>query len=515
MLQRGTSFRARVVTLGVVLALVGAVGAPRAGGNPTGDLPAEANHTGTYRIDGVTTREQRTAIARTGAALEIIGADFVIVRAIPAEVTAINGAGFATEVVAGIDDFPAADSGFHNYSETFVDVSAVAAAHPDIVDVFVVGDSYEGRDLLAVKISDNVNVDEAEPEVLYDSMHHAREHLTNEMALFTLHLFADEYATDPSIRNLVNTREIYVIMSVNPDGSEYDIATGNYRFWRKNRQPNPGSQFVGTDLNRNYDYNWGCCGGSSGDPASETYRGPSPFSAPETDAYRDFVNSRVENGVQQIRSNISFHTYSQLILWPYGYTFQDLPPDMEPDDHATFEAMGEFMADTTCTPEDGCYTPEQSSDLYITDGTSVDWMYGVHRIFSMTFEMFPSEFDGEGFYPDDEDIVPQTERLREAVLYYTTQAACTYTAAGLQSAHCPRVRTMTPREGSAGDTVTITGAGFTDAVQVAFNGAPAASFTVVSDTEITAVVPVGATSGRISVERDRGTGFGKAFRILP
>ena len=90
--------------------------------------------------------------------------------------------------------------------------------------------------------------------------------------------------------------------------------------WRKNRQPNAGSTAVGTDLNRNWAWQWGCCGGSSGTFSSETYRGTAPFSAPETTVVRDFVNSRVVDGVQQIKTGIDFHTYSELVLWPYGYT---------------------------------------------------------------------------------------------------------------------------------------------------------------------------------------------------
>ena len=84
---------------------------------------------------------------------------------------------------------------------------------------------------------------------------------------------------------------------------------GFLRSWRKNRQPNSGSSNVGTDLNRNWAYQWGCCGGSSGSTSSSTYLGSSPFSAPETAHLRDFVNSRVVGGVQQIKVNIDFHTY--------------------------------------------------------------------------------------------------------------------------------------------------------------------------------------------------------------
>ena len=103
------------------------------------------------------------------------------------------------------------------------DIHAVETAHPDIVHVFSIGKSYQGRDIWAAKISDNVATDEAEPEVLFDALHHAREHLTVEQALYLLHLLADGYGTDTQITNLVDTREIWIIFAVNPDGFEYDL----------------------------------------------------------------------------------------------------------------------------------------------------------------------------------------------------------------------------------------------------------------------------------------------------
>src|SRR5258705_6152105 len=166
-----------------------------------------------------------------------------------------------------------------------------------------------------VKISDNVATDENEPEVLFDAHQHAREHLTVEMALYIMHLLVDNYGTDSRITNLVNGREFWIVPDMNPDGGEYDIATGAYRSWRKNRQPNTGSSNVGTDLNRNWSYQWGCCGGSSGSTGSETYRGPSAFSAPETQRLRDFVLSRRIGGGQQIQNQHHLHTYSEPVPW--------------------------------------------------------------------------------------------------------------------------------------------------------------------------------------------------------
>jgi hypothetical protein len=275
-----------------------------------------------------------------------------------------------------------------------------------------------------------VGDDETEPEVLLTHHQHAREHLTVEMALYTLHMLTDEYGVDSQITDLVDSREIWIVFDLNPDGGEYDIATGTYRSWRKNRQPNSGSSAVGTDLNRNWDYRWGCCGGSSGSPSSTTYRGPAAFSAPETAVVRDFVASRVIDDVQQITAHIDFHTYGELVMWPYGYTPTDVPVDMTQDDHDVFVEIGEAMAATND------YTPQQLHDLYVTDGTITDWLYGAHRIFSYTFEMYPVTSGQGGFYPPDEVIPAETGRNREAVLILLEEAGCPYAVIGKAAAYC-------------------------------------------------------------------------------
>ncbi|MFD0479526.1 M14 family zinc carboxypeptidase [Nonomuraea thailandensis] len=309
------------------------------------------------------------------------------------------------------------------------EINALVAAHPTIMSQSNYGTSYEGRNLRLIKISDNVGTDENETEVLFTAHQHAREHLTVEMALYIMHLLTDNYGSDTRITNLVNTREIWIMPDMNPDGGEYDIATGSYRSWRKNRQPNSGSSAVGTDMNRNWAYNWGCCGGSSGTTSSETYRGASAESAPEVRAAANWVRSRVVGGVQQIKSHIDWHTYSELILWPYGYTFNDTAPGLTQDDRDAHATLGQNMASTNG------YTPEQASDLYITDGTIDDWMWGVYKIFSFTFEMYPTG-SSPGFYPPDEQIVPQTTRNREAVLRFLEYSDCVYRIIGKEAQYC-------------------------------------------------------------------------------
>jgi carboxypeptidase T len=338
-----------------------------------------------------------------------------------------SGAAAQPPTAAAVEpNFPATMSGYHNYVEMVAEVRQAAVSYPSIVKVFSIGKSYQGRDILAAKISDNVGTDEDEPEVLIDALHHAREHLSTEQALAVLRWLTKGYGTDTTVTRLVNTREIYIIFAMNPDGLRYDLTGSPFRAWRKNRQPNAGTTAIGTDLNRNYAYRFGCCGGSSGNPSSLTYRGPRAFSAPETQAFRDFVNSRVINGVQQIRTHITLHTNGKQVLWPYGYTRTDVPADMTTLDHAGLAKLGREMAALNG------YTPMQSSDLYVTDGDQIDWLYGQYRIFSYTFELYPAETGSvsKDFYPDDSHIAAETARNRSAILLLIDRAGCPYQGLG-------------------------------------------------------------------------------------
>ncbi|MEU4803258.1 M14 family metallopeptidase [Actinosynnema sp. NPDC023587] len=380
------------------------------------------------------TPEARTEVARTG--VDVLGLDGskLTVIAEPrqqwrlratglplkdlgdadAQLAALGKADFTDRTGdVGTEDFPSGYTGYHNYQEMVAELNQTVRDHANLVKLSSIGKSYEGRDLWLLKISDNPGVDESEPEVLFTCNQHAREHLTVEMCLRIIKQYTDGYATSPAIKDLVDSREIWIVTSVNPDGAEYDIASGSFRAWRKNRQ---GS---GTDPNRNWGYKWGCCGGSSSSPSSETYRGPSAFSAPETQRVRDFVNGRVVGGVQQIKSHIDWHTYSELILWPYGYTTADTAPGLDATQASAFSTLGRRMASLNG------YTPEQSSDLYITDGSVNDWMWFQHKIWSYTFEMYPRSAGGtSGFYPRDTQIAPQTARNDSAVELFLTYSDC-------------------------------------------------------------------------------------------
>ncbi len=338
--------------------------------------------------------------------------------------TAVLLAGAAGPALAAAE-FPPGWEGYHTYAEMRADVAAVAAAHPGIVLPFSIGTSYRGREILAAKISDNVGTDEDEPEVLFDGLHHADEHMSLEMTLQILHWLADGYGTDTRITDIVDTREIWIVFAVNPDGAQFDIKGGRFHYWRKNRQPNANGT-IGTDLNRNYGYKWGGGGRTSTNPLAITYRGPHAFSAPETRAMRDFMASRVVDGRQQIRAAITFHEYARLVMWPYGYTRRDIPGDMTVADHAALAKIGHRMAKTNG------YRAEQASDLYVTSGTSRDYLYGKYRVFSYTFELSIRD------YPRSGRIGPETGRNREAVLYLMEKAWCPLAVLGpeVRAARC-------------------------------------------------------------------------------
>jgi len=334
---------------------------------------------------------------------------------------------------ASAADFPAADSRYHSYAEMVKVLMDTQAAHPDIVSITSIGKSYKGRTIYAVKVSDNVGTDENEPEVLFDSLHHAREHLSLEQSLALLRWLTDGYGTDARITKIVDSREIWIIPSVNPDGAEYDLGGNPYRQWRKNFQPNAGTKARGTDLNRNYGYRWGCCGGSSGSPSLPTYRGKAPFSAPETQVMRDFMLSRRVDGQQQIKVAITFHTAGEQVLWPYGYTKTDVPADMTVDDHAALATLGKAMA------RRNGYTAMQSSSLYVTDGDEIDWAYGTQRIWMYTMELYPSKAKVSSlkrFYPRDEVIGRETLRNKDAILYLIEHAGCRWSVIGKGAMNC-------------------------------------------------------------------------------
>jgi carboxypeptidase T len=256
--------------------------------------------------------------------------------------------------------------------------------------------------------------------------HHAREHISVEMPLMLAQNLVRRYrAGDARIVRMIESREISIIPAVNPDGLEFDIAGDRYKMWRKNRRHNGGSSY-GVDLNRNYGFMWGT-GGSSSSPNSDTYKGPQPFSEPETRAIRDFVLAR-----NNLTTLLSFHTFSELILYPWGHKYEKIEDEKSFNVHRT---MAQQMARWNG------YQPQQSSELYIASGDTVDWSFGERGLVSFTFELDPKSIWDGGFYPGQDRIDVVFQKNWEPCLYLIENANNPYQVTtpthqrfGLQSA---------------------------------------------------------------------------------
>ncbi len=287
---------------------------------------------------------------------------------------------------------------YHTYDEMIAELLALEAAYPAIAELDTLGTSIEGRYLFVLKISDNVGVDEEEPEVLVMGCHHARELMTVEVTLHLINHLLTNYGTDPLATQLVDGREIWIAPMINPDGHVYvqnNHSDAWWDWWRKNRRDN-GDGTYGVDLNRNYGYMWGYDNvGSSGTTSNELYRGTAPFSEPETQAVRDFCIGR------EFTLSLSYHTYGELILYPWGYT------DELTDHHELFSILADSMNVGLG------YTAETGYGLYPTNGDTDDWTYGEtvekNRIFGLTVEM--NTYDEGGFGPPDNLIAPTVEKL--------------------------------------------------------------------------------------------------------
>jgi len=293
---------------------------------------------------------------------------------------------------------------FHSYAELEQELMDLEESYPDLATVIDIGDSLELRNIYALKISDNVWAEEQEASVIFLGCHHAREWISVEIPLLLGKYLVESYDSNLEVRNLVNNCEIWIVPLVNPDGLEYSIHF--YRYWRKNLRDNGDGTF-GVDLNRNYGYKWGHDNlGSSSDPFSEIYRGSAPFSEPETQAIRDLFTQKT------FQALVSYHSYSQVILYPWGYT--EAPSDKD----ALLSEIAKKMA-ALMEPENGrYYEPERAgASFYLTNGDTTDWSFGVYWIPSFTVELPPnSRLTGEFFNPES-DIQSIFNENLPAMLY--------------------------------------------------------------------------------------------------
>ncbi|WP_409484529.1 M14 family zinc carboxypeptidase [Arsenicicoccus dermatophilus] len=451
----------------LVLALAGSAGLLAAGsaaalplaqetGSPhpvaTSQAPA------TYLVSGDRTA-LRAGLSRSGVDVQGPVGDTATVAGSPAELAVLRGMGLtltpttssadrANERVAAIaaqrrakgvavqaaGDFPAGDEAYHTYAETLSAMDRTVSSHPELASIKSIGSSTENRDLRMLRLGKG---GAGAPEVVITCNQHAREHLTTEQCLYLIDELTQKYATDDRIKKIMDTRVIWVLPMMNPDGSTYDISGGKYQSWRKNRTKNADGT-IGIDPNRNWGYKWGCCNGSSGTPSSGTYRGPSAFAAPETKAVADFIKSRRVGGVQQIKAYMDIHTFSELIMWPFGHTNDAVTTNMTQDQYDMHVALGTKLA------QSNTYKPGQSSELYITDGDSMDWVWGDQQIPTIGMEMYPKGSSGGGFYPPASVIGRETTRNREALLTFLELADCQYRLTGKEATYCKQTPTPTP-----------------------------------------------------------------------
>lgn len=299
--------------------------------------------------------------------------------------------------------------GYRTLSEIELVLDSITNAHPAIVTTkWSIGNSIEGRPIWVIKISDNHSVDEEEAEVYYYACHHAREVITPEVLIYFMRYLTNNYGSDPQVTYLVDNREMFFSPCLNPDGYYYNEVTNPQGggMWRKNRR-DLGDEVFGVDINRNYGYQWGYDNqGSSPDPLSLSYRGAAPFSEPETQAQRDFINSR------HFKIIANYHSYSNLFLYPWGYD-EILTPDND-----IFVQMGDSVRVMTG------YAPGPPWQLlYPVNGGSFDWEYGEQttkeKVYAVSIEVGSSS---DGFWPPLNRITPLVQLHIQPNLFYARVA---------------------------------------------------------------------------------------------
>ncbi len=265
-----------------------------------------------------------------------------------------------------------------------------------ISDKIIIGQSLEGRDIWAFKISDNPNENEEEPKLLLTGLIHAREPLSMMNLFYFAQLLGENYEMDPELNFLVNNREIWFIPVINPDGYIYNesIEPNGGGMHRKNRKDTGCGNGTGRgiDLNRNYGYGWGSDDiGSSPDPCSAVYRGESAFSELETQVVRDFILNH------DFKIVLHYHSYSNIYIHPYGDGSLPEEPAL-----TTFQEIGNEMA-----MYNGYVVGTGLATIgYTVNGDAVDWTYGDQNIITYVPEVGTQS---QGFWPPENQVITLCE----------------------------------------------------------------------------------------------------------
>ena len=291
--------------------------------------------------------------------------------------------------------------GYYTFDEMQEKINYMVNTYPNLVDTIILPiRSHGNRPLIVVKISDNAGTDENEPEALYTGLHHAREGMSMMNLFFFMNYLLEHYNTDARIKDLVDSRELFFLPCVNPDGYVYNEnnSPSGGGMWRKNRRNNGGS--YGVDINRNYGVDWGVNGANvsiSTSPGAETYIGPSAWSEPETRALRDLGRSR------QFTIAIDHHAYGNYYVTPFGRPAQH---SFTTQDEHFYKYASALMAKYNgYSVGDGLATVG-----YYAVGNSRDWhLIGdigagtKQKTYGYTVEIGSSSY---GFWPDNSLIVP-------------------------------------------------------------------------------------------------------------
>ncbi|XP_051548320.1 carboxypeptidase A1-like [Myxocyprinus asiaticus] len=288
-------------------------------------------------------------------------------------------------------------SNYHDLNTIYSFMDMLVAEHSDLVSKIVIGQSYEGRPLNVLKFSTGAN----HPGIWIDTGIHSREWVTQASGIWFAKKIVNDYGRDPILTDILNNYDIFLEIVTNPDGFDYTHTSD--RMWRKTRKPNPGSSCVGVDPNRNWDTSFGGPGASS-NPCSQTYHGPSAHSEPEVKAIVDFVKSH-----GNLKAFMSIHSYSQMLLYPYGYTHTPAKDQAE-----LHELARKAITELQSLYNTGYTFGSIITTIYQADGVTVDWTYEQGIKYSYTFEL--RDTGRHGFLLPANQIIPTAEETWLALM---------------------------------------------------------------------------------------------------
>jgi hypothetical protein len=318
-----------------------------------------------------------------------------------------------------IPDYPC----YRTVAELDAQIARWETDYSHLVKRITIGESYEKRALTVLRLGAQPD-DPARPTLFLMAGVHGRELISNEVAASFVERLLTRDGVDPDVTWLLDHHAIDVLITANPDGHVRNEAGESWAYWRKNANLTYGCEWgkYGVDLNRNASFQWEPSDVDVPDRfCRETYPGPSASSEPETDAIETYVHQIFPDQRSPDLSApapddatgvfITLHSYSNLVLWPWGHTYSDAP------NHAQLARLGRNLAAFNG------YTPQQASDLYPASGTNDDWAYGELGVAAFTFEIGSSR---DGFYPPCSRYDALVEPNLDALLYAARVARAPY-----------------------------------------------------------------------------------------